>query len=236
MITLLTTLQEFQSRRRFPNWEPKVSSSRAVPKQTKEAEVVQRCLMFLDLEIQVACWVESANELDAEVKELLLINSADENKHDTVLRMLAEYYGGVQPTPAALAISGRWKDLDNHPMLSAYALEMGVFFTILPTLIKQGDVYAATVASWISDDERCHVETNLAICKYLNLKLTNSLVKLVFDTVAFIYEPMGKERQMKEATRAITRLASGKDEQMLIDSLPPTIAFFEQEDKRSIVY
>lgn len=230
---LLDDLQSYQDRRRFPHWKPKAPESILVSRGDAQEQVVQRCLHFLPLELQVADWCTSA-DLPPEVSQYLERNAEDEQKHDEVLRMLSDYYGVEDVPAAASSLMNRWHSLSVHPVLAAYALEMGVFFSILPTLIRHGDVYAATVAQWINDDERTHVETNLRIIRHLGLKLTEDIAILVFNTVGYIYEPLGQSQE--QATRAVRRLYSGRDKQMLTDSLPITTAFFEQTDKRSIVY
>lgn len=238
MSTIVADLQTYQDKRRFPHWQPTAPKvKRVTTKATSDAdEVVMRCLHFLPLELQVSDWCSGCSDLPENVNRFLMRNAKDESKHDEVLRMLSDYYGVDDVPAAASSLMNRWHALYCHPVLAAYTLEMGVFFSILPTLIKHGDIYAATVAQWINDDERTHVETNLRIMRELGLKVTEDLAILVFNTVAYIYEPMGKEVYLEQGKRAVRRLITGKDRQMLTDSLPVTTAFFEQTDNRSIVY
>lgn len=236
-MTLVADLQSYQDRRRFPNWQPKAPTVNRVSTLLSNAdEVVKRCLHFLPLETQVQDWCLSDSGLPADVDSFLKRNAKDELKHDEVLRMLSDYYGVDDVPPYASSLMNHWSSLECHPVLAAYVLEMGVFFSILPTLIKYGDIYASTVAQWINDDERVHVETNLRIVRELQLKVTPDLALLVFDTVAYIYEPLGPEFAKEAGKRAVKRLLSGRDKQMLTDSLPVTTAFFEQHDNASIVY
>lgn len=238
MTAIVTELQSYQNKRRFANWKPTAPKvNRISTRVTSDADkVVMRCLHFLPLELQVSDWCQGCIELPEEVNSFLIRNAKDESKHDTVLRMLSDYYGVDDVPAAASSLMNRWHSLDCHPVLAAYTLEMGVFFSILPTLIKHGDVYAATVAQWINDDERVHVETNLRILRELGLKVTEDLAILVFNTVGYIYEPMGTQVAREQATRAVKRLVTGRDKQMLTDSLPVTVAYFEQESNQSIVY
>lgn len=230
MITDDLTL--FQSKRRYPNWQPIASKQPRVNDGNENEAIVKRCLAFLDLEVDVGSWVKQQGNISEEVKEHLLRNSADEHNHDLVLRMLAVHYSADLCPPApALAIIERWRQAPESPIVKAYALEMGVFFTVLPALMRFGDPYASSVAMWINDDERVHVEVNLRVMRELGLKLTENLVRLVRDTVAYIYPS-----DPAQAIRACTRLISGKDKEMLTDSLPPTFAFFEQKNKKSFVY
>jgi sulfur relay (sulfurtransferase) DsrC/TusE family protein len=243
--TINAQLSLFQSKRRMPDWQPKPAAAPShAPIEEKWKQVLWRCLDFVDLEMQVKEWVIQttnkelkANEDEAAaIKENLLRNSRDEEKHDEVLRYLRTYYLHPSPSPQAMALIRRWKNLEDHPITAAYGLECGVFFTILPLLIKKGDVYAATVGQWINDDERVHVETNLALMKHLGLKLTKPLLQLIYDTNHFLFEPIGKEEAVKQAERAVKRTISGKDPLMLEESLPTTLAFFEQHNKLAITY
>lgn len=247
MSTLVEDLQSYQARRKFPNWQPKPAGVRFTgSKETPEYQVLLRCLDFLPLELQVAEWDREADaslgkpNFD-EVSLILERNAADENKHDEVLRMLKDYLGyplrrDRENWEVPQKLLQRWQALNCHPLVAMYGLEIGVFYSILPFLLKSGDVYSATVAQWISDDEVVHVNTGLRLMKALGLKLTFGVLQLIRDTNLYIFSPLGEQEADERARRAVKRAMSGKDEQMLTESLPTTIAFFEQTDKRSIVY
>lgn len=243
MTSLLEDLRKFQSKRKFPDWQPKANTGAIKHTHSPEEEVVLRCLAFVDLEAQVGTWIETlAQDSDNdELVQILQRNVADELKHDKAIRDLQMYYRykenfDIRKSTRANALVNHWKTSEAHPVVNAYALEMGIFFTILPILMRCGDVYAAMVAGWINDDERVHVETNLRLMKHFKLKLTSDLVFLVYNTVAFIYEPFGQERATAEAERAVNRLVKTKDLQMLNESLPIAIAYFEQNKTQDIVY
>lgn len=242
---LATLLTKFQQSRRIPDWQPKPADYAKISIDPINDELINRCLEFADLELQVADWVGKSTtlaekETDSETKETvnnsILRNVADEAKHDTVLHYLREYYNWAGPTAAANQLLNKWKSLNSHPISCAYSLECGVFFTVLPLFITKGDVYAATVGQWINDDERVHVETNLALMKHYHLELDKDLLRLVYETNEYIFQPLGTEEAKKQATRALMRTVSGRDRQMLQESIPATIAFFEQHTKKSIVY
>jgi hypothetical protein len=244
-MSLLSDLQHYQSKRKFPNWQPKPNTGLKQMEGTPQEQVVLRCLAFVDLEVQVGDWITYVAEDDdpewcEHITPILLRNVADEVKHDSAIRDLKDYYRDnhslFSPNRRVEVLVEQWKQSKASPVVNAYALEMGIFFTILPILMKCGDVYAATVASWINDDERVHVETNLRLMKHFGLKLTEELIWLVFNTVAYIYEPLGEERANAEANRAVKRLVSTKDPQMLTESLPITISYFEQNTNQDIVY
>lgn len=238
-MTLVTDLQSFQRRRKFPNWQPqKPGNSYKGSTATSEYQVLLRCLDFLPLELQVQNWDAEADLVPelAEASDILQRNAADEDKHNTVLKYLYDYLGKQGIGQQAQQLLDKWEALNCHPVLSMYALEMGVFFSILPTLTKFGDVYAAQVAQWINDDERVHVETGLRLMKALGLKLTSELLELIYLTNVYIYTPLGHVEAHARARRACERTVTTKDRNMLNESLPTTIAFFEQHSRQSIVY
>jgi len=243
-IQLKDQLEHYQNSRRMPDWQPKPAAASKPPtKDPTQEEIIRRCLAFAALELQVKDWVlatangqELPKDDEAAIRNNLRRNSFDEEKHDKVLAYLADYYEGANSSPAANELVQRWASTSAHPITAAYTLECGLFFTILPLFIKCGDVYAATVGQWINDDERVHVETNLAIAKRLGLKLEPDLLKLVFDSVFFIFAPAGTDEAAYQAKRAVKRVVSGRDKDMLQESLPTTVAFFEQHSKLAIVY
>lgn len=247
-MTFVSDLQQYQDSRRMPNWKPKqANASRPLAKTNEEKikeEIVKRCLSFIELEIQVQQWVDNIRQEHPELpleeaqalENHLSRNSADEEKHEKALHYLAAYYGGAYSDNTSTDLSAAWAALSCNPIVSAYALECGVFFTILPLLMTCGDIYAATVGQWINDDERVHVETNLRVMKQLGLTLNQDVLKLVYLTVKYIFQPYGDERAKAEAARSVKRVTSGRDKQMLRESLPVTTAFFEQHTKQAIVY
>lgn len=235
MTTLLNDLQSYQDKRKFPNWQPTAPAYNKELDYSDGEQIVKSALAFLDLEVSVGEWVKAA-ELPIEAKSYILLNAKDEEKHTVVLGYLSQYYRGARVSLYSKNLIERWNALQVHPLAKAYALECGVFFSVLPALTIYGDIYAATVSQWINDDERVHVETNLRLMRELKLHLTEELLELVFETVAYIFEPLGEQVQLNQATRAVKRVVRGRDAQMAKESIPVTTAFFEQHDKRAIVY
>jgi hypothetical protein len=243
MTTLYNDLLTYQQKRKTPDWLPKPSATRAkIGYGSKpDEQVILRCLAFIDLEEKVGLWVaEAKDSLPDNIEPFLFRNIADEDKHTLAINHLRDYYTydlAFKPwsTEAAKLVE-RWKASEAHPIVSAYALECGIFFTILPLLQKLGEVYAATVAVWINDDERVHVETNLRLMRHFQLKLSKDLIRLVYDTVEFIFQPQGAEKAQQQANRAVKRIITAKDSAMLEESLPVTISYFEQESNQTIVY
>lgn len=230
---LLSRLSAFQKRRKFPDWQPKPAYA---PCRIEEPTLstIHRMLNLLDLEVTVGEWVKEALwQLEPADKAAALVfierNSLDEQKHDQALRYLATYTNLGAPDAQAQALVSRWQAQKPSFML-AYALEMGVFMSVLPYLTRAGDMYCAKVSQWIADDEGVHVLTNRELANELKQSLTKEVCKLVVDTLAYIF---GDNLQ---AERALRRLTTGKDATMIEESVPVTPAFFEQHDKRSVVY
>lgn len=246
-MTLLEDLKKFQESRKMKGWEPKPSTTKYEygSSLTTTEEVMLRCLDFVDLEERVGLWLSDftygTDTIEREVEFILLENVADELKHDEAIRNLRDYYSykfrqDTEHAQESIDITESWHRLRVHPVSNAYALEMGVFFTILPIMMKFGDTYACAVAGWINDDERVHVETNLRLMKHLKLKLTVEQVQLVRKTVEYLYKPMGQEIAVQQGTRAVKRLITTKDPAMITESLPQTISYFEQKSNQAIVY
>jgi hypothetical protein len=241
-MTLREDLLSYQQKRKTPDWQPKASTAIARESNSPQTEVILRCLAFIDLEEKVGDWIGSTVYPDDTlgINDILLRNVSDEKKHTVAIQHLRDYYGyrnkGYKWSYEGELISKAWAFLDTPPVLNAYVLECGIFFTILPLLQKLGDVYAATVAVWINDDERVHVETNLRLIKEMGLKVNVELARLVYRTVYFIYEPLGASTASYQAARAVRRVVTTKDPDMLVESLPVTISYFEQDSNQSIVY
>lgn len=252
-MTLIADLNSYQAKRRYPDWHPrKPETTYKGQKDTTDYQVLSRCLHFLPLELQVKDWdYEASDDADLsehdayqEVYAILCRNAADEHKHDEVLRYLCDYMGVpwdwnddsfMMPTAAANLLE-RWMSLNCHPLVAMFALEIGVFFSILPTLSLRGDVYCSAVANWIADDEAVHVNTGLRLMKALGLKVPQKVLELVRDTNLYIFEPLGQEEASSRALRACKRVLTGVDPEMINESLPPTVNNFEQVTKQSIVY
>ncbi len=237
MQSLTSTLDSYQARRRFPDWQPEDPYSPYHEQSPLATALIRRMLALLDLEVTVGQWVKNAIA-KANLQEALPHierNSLDELKHDSALRKLSLYVGGATDDSTSKALVSRWQA--QAPSFSlAYALEMGVFFSLLPALTKYGDMYCVKVSQWISDDEGVHVLVNRELAEALGERLTKEQLKLVVDTLMWTFEPLGYGKAVEVCSRAIRRLQSGSDPLMMQQSVPVTPAFFEQVDKRSIVY
>jgi hypothetical protein len=236
-VTLAAELQTYQERRRFPDWQPEPPYSPYYEKSALATTIIKRMLAFTDLELAVGSWVEQALK-KANLREAIPYierNSSDESKHDRLLELLSSYVGGRTQDTVSASLVERWQQQETSFSL-AYALEMGVFFSLLPALTEHGDMYAVKCSQWISDDEGVHVLTNRALAKALGERITAAHQTLVIETLAWVFQPLGQEEVRKICERALRRLKTGADSYMMQQSVPVTPAFFEQVDRRSIVY
>lgn len=224
-------LQKAQDKRRFPDWQPKPPAGKFTKTNYNEADlgILERLLHFVDLEVSVGSWVASNSAAYPSVTRMLQRNTADELKHDEALRQLKSYVGSSEPTKEAKDIINQWNSQEPTFAL-AYALEMGVFMSILPWLNKNGDAYCSQVSNWISDDEVCHVVTNNVMMKEQKQPLTKEMFITVRETLLYIFE------DINVVARAFNRLKTGVDTAMMNESIPLTTAFFEQSDKRTTQY
>jgi hypothetical protein len=227
---LIDKLEAIQTKRKYPHWRP-----RKVEATVSNVDpVIIRCLEFLPLELSVAEWdYEASNLEDCElIADILHRNANDEDKHDKALAYLSKHYGmqpGVRSQEAQNLID-RWKNNKSHPLCRMLALEMGVFFSILPYLKMNGDTYAAEVSDWIKDDEVVHVKTGLLLVSELWLTIDKELLKLVYDSNNYIFKSHDK------AAKATMRLVNGSASDLIDESLPQTVGFFELNDVRKTYY
>jgi hypothetical protein len=232
---LVCDLERFQSFRKFPKWQPLKPPAKSTKSYfaKDQAALVNRLLQFVDLEVEVGTWIiDSMGELsqhqqkvvDAYIKR----NSQDEKKHDVGFRSLRSYLGYTEDPQGQLLLAA-WKKQPPSFAL-AYALEMGIFMSLLPWLNRFGDTYVAQLSQWVSDDEMVHVQTNRRLAEFCNQKLTEQMFALVAQTIYYIFQ------ETSQVERALHRLTTGQDKAMIGESLPTTIKFFEQLSVEAIVY
>lgn len=187
-MSLKETLASFQDRRRFPNWKPVPSPTKFGGYNNINFYVLNRVLQFVDLEVAVGTWVTKALEEAnlGEAAEFVSRNASDEHKHETTFRELAAYVGGVEVEPEARALIQEW-GRQQPSFALAYALEMGVFMSLLPWLNRFGDTHIAQASQWVSDDEQVHVLTNRELAAACGQKLTKDHQSLVVRTLQFIF-------------------------------------------------
>ena len=127
------------------------------------------------------------------VREALLSNQLDEERHDQALNYVVAAHGSDEKFESeAKHILKAWLDAPEHPLLKAAILERSVFFVILPFFRFNGDIGIRTIAADISRDEQTHVAIHSMVCSELGLKSTQSLNRLRRATVGWVVDGLGK--------------------------------------------
>ena len=159
-------------------------------------DALYRALGLRHLELPVREFLQQG--LDKElpstpgVREALLSNQLDEERHDQALNYVVSAHGSNDKFEAeAKHILKAWLDAPEHPLLKAAILERSVFFVILPFFRFNGDIGIRTTAADISRDERAHVATHSMVCSELRLKSTPSLNRLRRATVGWVVDGLG---------------------------------------------
>lgn len=158
-------------------------------------EAIRRALCLRHLELPVREFLQQG--LDKElpktpgVREALLSNQLDEERHDQALNYVVAAHG-TNPKAEAESqhILKAWLEAPEHPILKAAILERSVFFVILPFFRFNGDVGIRTTAADISRDEQTHVAVHSMVCSELGLKSTSSLNRLRRATVGWVVDAL----------------------------------------------
>ena len=162
-------------------------------------DAIYRALGLRHLELPVREFLQQGleKELPATpgVREALISNQLDEERHDQALNYVVAAHGSDQKFESeAKHILKAWLDAPEHPLLKAAILERSVFFVILPLFRFTGDVGIRTTAADISRDEQCHVAIHSMVCSELGLKSTQSLNRLRRATVGWVVDGLGKSQ------------------------------------------
>tara|TARA_Y100000592_G_scaffold40926_1_gene64811 strand:- start:3898 stop:4626 length:729 start_codon:yes stop_codon:yes gene_type:complete len=159
-------------------------------------DAIKRALGLRHLELPVREFLQQG--LDRELpktpglREALLSNQLDEERHDQALNYVVAAHGSEQKyEDESKHILKAWLDAPEHPILKAAILERSVFFVILPFFRYNGDFGIKTTASDISRDEQCHVAIHTMVCSELGLQSTPSLNRLRRATVAWVMDAIG---------------------------------------------
>ena len=149
---------------------------------------IERALSLSCLEMDVQKFLTEAVKGDLPdipgVKEILLSNANDEDRHDKALNFAKAVHPVSEKTAAEAArIQSAWNDLDLHPIVTAAFLERSVFFVILPVFRFLGDVGLRTTAADISRDEIVHTASHSMVAHDLGLKPSKQLNALRRATV-----------------------------------------------------
>lgn len=172
--------------------------------------VIRRALAMRHMELPVGQFItDSVNEIPKASADLLLSNSGDEIKHDCALNYLAEALGtDPQAEREALALREAWTAHPDHTVLKALVAERAIFFVLLPIFRFLGDGGSRTVSADISRDEQVHVAANTLVCEELGLTYSPSLDKLRKATIAWVTEPLSRNRENRYLDRDFWRNAS----------------------------
>lgn len=165
-------------------------------------ETLMKALALRHLELPVKELLEQGLQKDLPstpgVVEALLSNQADEERHDQALNYIAAAHGTDEKAEKeVLNILKAWMEHPAHPIHKASVLESSVFFVILPFFRHNGDMGMRTVAFDISGDERTHTVIHGLVAKELGEKKSESLNKLRFATVNWLFENLGSNSNEK---------------------------------------
>ena len=157
---------------------------------------IYRALGLRHLELPVREFLQQGLEKELPntpgVREALLSNQQDEERHDQALNYVVAAHGMNEKFESeAKHILKAWLDAPEHPILKAAILERSVFFVILPMFRFNGDVGIRTTAADISRDEQTHVAVHSMVCSELGLKSTPSLNRLRRATVGWVVDGLG---------------------------------------------
>jgi hypothetical protein len=158
-------------------------------------ETIYRALAIRHMELPVGEFIKDAlaREVPQMSRELLESNIKDEENHDLALSYIANAIGTNPKAEAeALRLRAAWEAHPDHTVLKALVAERAIFFVLLPFFRFNGDAGLRTVSADISRDEQIHVACNSLVCEEMGLKPSQSLDKLRKATVAWIFEPLGR--------------------------------------------
>jgi hypothetical protein len=189
MTTTLSPYDQVVSRKR--KWTPVAVQAGNLVDGSQDA--IQRALGLRHLELPVREFLQQG--LDRElpttpgVREALLSNQLDEERHDQALNYVVAAHGSNDKYETeAKHILKAWLEAPEHPILKAAILERSVFFVILPFFRFNGDIGIRTTAADISRDEQTHVAIHSMVCSELGLKSTPSLNRLRRATVGWVVD------------------------------------------------
>ena len=193
MTQTLSPYDQVVSRKR--KWTPVAVQQGKLVEGSEDA--IYRALGLRHLELPVREFLQQGLEKELPntpgVREALLSNQLDEERHDQALNYVVAAHGLDDKAEAeAKHILKAWLDAPEHPILKAAILERSVFFVILPFFRFTGDVGIRTTAADISRDEQTHVAIHSMVCSELGLKSTSSLNRLRRATVGWVVDGLGK--------------------------------------------
>lgn len=193
MTQTLSPYDQVVSRKR--KWTPVAVQQGKLVEGAEDA--IYRALGLRHLELPVREFLQQGLEKELPntpgVREALMSNQLDEERHDQALNYVVAAHGSNEKFESeAKHILKAWMDAPEHPILKAAILERSVFFVILPFFRFTGDVGIRTTAADISRDEQTHVAIHSMVCSELDLKSTSSLNRLRRATVGWVVDGLGK--------------------------------------------
>ena len=195
MTQTLSPYDQVVSRKR--KWTPVAVRRNKLVEGSEDA--IYRALGLRHLELPVREFLQQGLEKELPntpgVREALMSNQLDEERHDQALNYVVAAHGSNEKFESeAKHILKAWLDAPEHPLLKAAILERSVFFVILPFFRFNGDVGIRTTAADISRDEQCHVAIHSMVCSELGLKSTSSLNRLRRATVGWVVDGLGNSK------------------------------------------
>ena len=210
---------------------------------------LQKALAVSALELPVGDFITEEiakhKELEKPVYDLLMANAEDEVKHDQALNNLKKV---LAPLPEDVefmeGVVNRADELANlmSPITVAGALEVSVFFVVLPMFRFLGSSAFRTVANDISNDETIHVATNINLADDWGYKRRPALNNLRKDIIEWLVSDLPNTHESKYQTRLHWFKASanlyrnGTSEELLDTKRAVMPSFFEKSNHDLPVY
>ena len=159
-------------------------------------ETLFRALALRTLEMPVRELLQQGLERELPdvpgVREALISNQNDEEKHDLGLGYIVDAHGtNAQAELEAERIRKAWLSSPSHPLLKASILERSVFFVLLPFFRFNGDIGLRTLAADISRDEQVHTAIHGMVCYDLGLSPSSELNNLRKATIHWAMDKLG---------------------------------------------
>jgi len=219
-------------------WTP-VQPTKGKVKEGAE-ETILRALAIRHMELPVGEFITQGleKEVPQSARTLLESNVKDEVKHDIALDFIVKSRGAdpIAENEGKL-LRDAWIRHPDHTITKALVAERAIFFVLLPFFRFTGDAAIRTVSADISRDEQIHVATNSLVCSELGLVPSNSLDKLRKATIAWVMQPLKKNKTDKYLDKKFWLDASdrlmyeGKAPQLAATKSARMPAFFEHDNR-----
>lgn len=153
---------------------------------------ISRCLCLRYMELDVQDWISHETEtVPKDVKQMLLDNMADEDRHDVALNNVAKVFSvsdGIISEAKTLREDWLYAAKTFGYLSITALLERSVFFCSLPFMRMFGDSALKTVANDISNDERIHAGMHTQLTVDQNWDVTSHVMnKLRKETIWWLF-------------------------------------------------